>query len=326
MTMIESIRTLPMLYAVARLQIADHLADGPQSADELAAHTGAYAQSLYRVLRALATFNVFMENARGQFEMTPLAEFLRSDVPNSMRQQVLWTGAPYRWHARGELLHTVMTGETAFQHIHGMGVFEYLARHPDAAALFNDAMSAMTATYAEAAASAYDFGIFDRAMDVGGGHGTLMITLLNRFPDLHGGIFDLSTVVEGTVSRLEAAGLLDRCDLVSGSFFEAVPSGYDAYILKDIIHDWNDEDSLTILRNCHAAMNSEARLLIIERVIPPGNEPFVGKMVDITMLVETGGMERTAEQYQDLLAAAGFRIERIIPTSEASSIIEAIPV
>lgn len=315
-----------MLYVVVKLGIPDVLATGPKQVDELAAMVDAHSNSLYRLLRALASQGVFAEESEGQFALTPLSELLRSDVQDSLRPFALSYGEPWWWNAWGNLLHSVHTGETAFDSLHNMGLFEYLNQSPDAAGIFNANMTAMTAQEAQAVAMAYDFSHIQTLVDVGGGHGKLVSAILQAYPQMHAIVFDQPSVVEGTRRRLQMAGVGDRCEITGGSFFESVPNGGDLYTLKDILHDWNDEQAITILRNCHRSMNASAKLLLIERIIPPGNDPMIGKMIDITMLVLTGGRERTKAEYNALLEAAGFQVTNIFSSNLDTSIIEARPV
>ncbi len=315
-----------MLYVAAKLGLADLLAEGPKTAEELALATNAQCSSLYRLLRALASTGVFAERPDGVFESTALADRLRSDTLNSQRAFALSYGERWWWNAFGELLHSVKTGETAFSRIHGTTFFEYLGLHPDAARVFNQNMTAATHGLAEAMATGYDFSDVEVLVDVGGGHGALAAAVLRQNPRMRAVIFDQPAVLEGTASVLRQAGLLARCDLSPGDFFQAVPDGADLYVLKDIIHDWDDVRAAVILQNVRQAMRPDAKLLVIESIIPPGNEPFRGKLVDITMLVFTGGRERTEPEYTRLLYGAGLRLNRAIPLKSGPSVLEALPI
>jgi len=315
-----------MLYVVVKLGIPDVLARGPKQVDELAAIVDAHSSSLYRVLRALASQGVFTEEPEGHFALTSLSELLRSDVPDSLRPFALSYGEPWWWSAWGNLLHSVQTGETAFDSVHGMGLFEYLNQSPDAASIFNANMTAMTAQEGKAVAMAYDFSHIRTLVDVGGGHGELVSAILQAYPEVHAVVFDQPSVIEGTRLRLEAAGLDERCEITAGSFFESIPKGGEIYTLKDILHDWDDEKAIAILRNCHRSMSISAKLLLIERIIPPGDDPMIGKLIDITMLVLTGGRERTQAEYNALLDAAGFHVTNIFSSNMDTSIIEARPI
>jgi hypothetical protein len=322
--MVGGYRATQMVYVAAKLGIADLLVAGPRNVQELALATGAHAPSLYRLLRTLSSLGVFAEDASERFTLTPLAELIRSDTRDSLRPFVLSYGEPWWWKSWGNLLHSVQTGETAFDYLHGMGFFEFLEQDPEAAKIFNANMTAMTGPEAQGIVAAYDFAGIETLVDIGGGHGELLTNILRAHPGMRGVLFDQPGVIEGARDHLEQL-IAGRCELVAGSFFESIPDTGDAYILKDIIHDWDDERALHILRNCHSAMAGRARLLLIERVIPPGNEVAVGKMVDINMLVLTGGSERTEEEYRRLLEAAGFELIRIVPTRSGTSVIESLP-
>lgn len=313
-----------MIYVAAKLNIADLLANGPRSVEEIAATVGAHPRSLYRLLRALASLGIFEEDSNGRFGLTPLAELLQTEREGSLHPFALSYGEPWWWDAWGRLLHSVQTGETAFNSVHGQSLFEYLDQHLEAAKIFNANMRSMTAGEAKTLANAYDFSQTRLLVDVGGGLGTMATAVLQAQPGAKAILFDLPSVIAGARGYL-AAGSEGRCQLVAGSFFEWVPRGGDTYLLKDIIHDWDDARSIAILRNCRRAMSESAKLLLIERVIPPGNEPAEGKLVDISMLVMTGGMERTESEYRALLEAAGLRMMKIIPTGVSASIIQAAP-
>ncbi len=314
-----------MIHVVVKLGVPDVLATGPRSVDELAVTVKAHARSLHRVLRALASQGVFAEEATGRFALTPVSELLRSDAPASLRPFALSYGEPWWWNAWGGLLHSVRTGETAFDSVHGMGLFEFLDRSRDAASVFSANMTAMTAGEAQAVVTAYDFSRTRVLVDVGGGQGALASAIVRANPQVHAVVFDLPSVVEGLRPRLEAAGVEKRCEIVGGSFFESVPAGGDTYTLKDILHDWDDERAIAILRNCRQAMGPSARLLVIERVVLPGNEAMLAKRIDVSMLVMTGGRERTDGEYRALLDATGFRLKQIFPSDAETSVIEAIP-
>ncbi len=314
-----------MIYVVVKLGIPDLLAGGPRHVDELAALIGVHAPSLYRLMRALASLDIFLEDSTGRFSLTSLSELLRSGVPGSWRPFALAYGEPWWWSAWGGLLHSVQTGETAFDHVQGKSLFEFLAQNAEAARIFNANMTAMTSGEAGAVVAAYDFSRTRVLVDVGGGQGALVTAVLQSYPQVRAIVFDLPSVVEEARSRLESAGIVERCEVVGGSFFEQVPRGGDVYTLKDILHDWDDPQAINILRTCHAAMDSSARLLVIERIIRPGKDGMAGKMTDVAMLIFTGGKERTEAQYRTLLESAGFQIKGIVPTGEAD-IIEAVPV
>lgn len=310
------------IYVAAKLGIADHLRDGHRTVDELAAATGTHAPSLYRVLRALASVGIFSEDEKRRFALTSLAETLRTDVPDSLRAFATVELGEEHYPAWGELLHTVKTSEIAFDCAFGMPVWKFFEQNPENAKTFNDAMTGFTLAVNDAVLSSYDFSSIKKIVDVGGGHGSLIASILKANPKMRGVLFDAPPVIEGARHRIRDEGIAERCEAVAGDFFESVPSGGDAYIVKWIIHDWNDERSVSILKNCHRAMAENGRLLLVEAVVPHGSQPHFSKYMDLNMLVMTGGRERTEDEYRALLEASGFRLRRIIPTESPMSIIE----
>jgi hypothetical protein len=313
------------LYVAAKLGIADLLADGPVDCEDLAAATGTHAPSLQRVLRALASVGVFTEASPGSFALTPLAELLRTETPGSMRAlAIMYAEEQYR--AWGGLLHSVRTGEMAFDHQFGMGYFEYLAQHPEADRVFNEAMTGWTHQLVGAVVDTYDFSPFKTVVDVGGGYGTLLAAVLRSNPGTRGVLFEQPHVVASVEEQLVSAGVADRCTFVGGDFFVAVPGGGDAYVLSQILHDWDDERCVAILAQCRRAMPDHAKLLVVELVLPEGDEPFLGKWLDLHMLVLLGSRERTASEYDALFRAAGFKLVRVVPTPPGPSVVEAVPV
>jgi hypothetical protein len=300
------------------------LAEKPQSVAELAAATKTHEQALYRVLRSLASVGVFTETDTRVFANTAYSEPLRSDAPNSMRNGAIFMGADWHWKVWGEALYSVKTGKPAWGHTHGKEVFDYFPEHPEHAAIFNNAMTDMSMGTAPVVVEAYDFSGIETLADIAGGHGYLLAQILKANDKLKGVLFDMPQVIEGAPALLEKEGVLeDRVEHVSGDFFTSVPSA-DAYIMKHIIHDWDDERSIAILKNIHSAMNGDGKVLIVETVVPEGNEPHYSKLLDLEMLVSPGGAERTAAEYRELLARAGFELKRIIPTRSPFSIIEAV--
>ena len=313
------------LHVAAKLGIADLLADGPVDCEDLAAATDTHAPSLQRVLRALASVGVFTEVSPGSFALTPLAELLRTETPGSMRAlAIMYAEEQYR--AWGELLHSVRTGEMAFDHQFGMGYFEYLAQHPEADRVFNEAMTGWTHQLVGAVVDTYDFSPFKTIVDVGGGYGALLAAILRSNPGTRGVLFEQPHVVASAEEQLVAAGVADRCTFVSGDFFAAVPTGGDAYVLSQILHDWDDERCVVILGQCRRAMPDHGKLLVVELVLPEGDEPFLGKWLDLHMLVLLGSRERTAAEYDTLFRAAGFKLARVVPTPPGPSVVEAVPV
>ncbi|WDI39894.1 methyltransferase [Bremerella sp. P1] len=311
------------IYAAAKFNIADHLIDGPKSIGQLAEATSTNADALYRLLRALASVGIFAEGEPRHFALTPLAEPLQSDVPGSKRALALMAGDE-QFRTWAEIEYSIQTGKTAFDKAFGKPIFEYLSENPDKARIFDAAMVGIHGRESDIVLSAYDFSGVGVLADIGGGNGSQISQVLNRNSDLKGILFDLPHVIERAKNSIESAGLLDRCELVGGSFFESVPEGADIYLMRHIIHDWDDEKSLTILRNCRQAMSANTKLLIVESVIPPGNDPFGGKFLDLVMLLIPGGKERTAEEYRALLDQAGFELTQVIPTTSEVSIIEAV--
>ena len=312
------------IYVVAKLGVPDLLKDGPKSAHELAAATGAHPPSLFRVLRALAAVDVLMQTDDKRFGNTPLSETLRSDVPGSIRAFAMTELGEEHYPAWGELMHSVRTGEIAFDKAFGEPVWEFFAKHEENAKIFNDAMSGMTAQAEQALHAAYSFEGINTLIDVGGGHGGLITSILRRNPNMRGILFDSPQVVEGAKSKIAEAGIGDRCEVVGGDFFESVPKGADAIIMKWIIHDWNDEQSIAIMKNCHRALSANGKLILVEAVVPPGDEMHFAKFIDLNMLVMTGGRERTEEEFRQLYETAGFRLTRVVPTESPFSVIEGV--
>jgi hypothetical protein len=311
------------IYVAAKLGIADQLKDGAKSFQSLASACGTQPRPLYRLLRALASVGIFAEEAGQKFALTPLAEYLRSDVPQAQRALALMSGEG-QYHAWGELIYSVRTGKSAFEHIYGMPLFDYLACHPELGRVFDSAMQGIHGRETAAMLAVYDFAPITRLVDVGGGNGSLLSEVLREYPKMRGVLFDLPEVIKRARGNLRTAGLEDRCEAVPGNFHVNVPVGGDAYLLRHILHDWDDERSLQILQNCQRSMPSGSRLLVIESVLPGGNEPSFGKLLDLTMLAIPGGLERTEEEFRTLLEAAGFQLTKIVSTSADVCIIEGV--
>jgi hypothetical protein len=339
---------------VAALGVADALADGPRDVEALAAaatpsaatteiacathvpvsrwisaagggapSADARAPSLYRLLRALASVGIFAEGDDGRFRLTPLAEPLRGDDPDSVRAQAIMLGEAWAWRPFEHLLESVRTGRSAFERAHGLPIFEYLARHPEASAAFDAGMTPQLGDGAVAAD--YDFSRFGTVVDVGGGRGSFLAAILRAHPAVRGVLFEQAHVVPGARQYLDAAGLSSRCEVVAGDIFAAVAAGGDAYVLKRVIHDWDDDRAVRILERCRRAMPPTGRLLVVETVIPPGNAPSFGKLLDVLILAWTGGKARTEAEHRRLLEAAGFAVTRVVPTRSALSVVEAAP-
>jgi SAM-dependent methyltransferase len=309
------------LYVAAELGIADLLQEGPRSTEDLAQATGCDADALYRVLRFLASEGVFREEAPRRFAQTGLSDALRADAPASPRDFIRMVNEePYAAWAR--LLYSVRTGKPAFDKVFGASRFEWLAGHPDQAALFQRAMIALGQSGNEAVAEAYDFSACKRVVDVGGGHGQLLSAIVTRNPHLSGVLQDLPAGIEA--ARKGVGGPLPGCELVAGDFFAGVPAGGDVYIMKRVIHDWDDERAVRILDNCRRAMAPGGKVLVAEMIVPPGNDRHPIKVMDLNMLVVTGGLERTQEHFEQLLARVGLRLTRVIATRSPLSILEAV--
>jgi hypothetical protein len=310
------------IYVAAKLNIADFLAERPMKVEELAAATETHAASLYRLLRALASVGIFAEGNDAEFNLTPLAAPLQNGA-GSMRSMVIHMGEKPSWQAWGELTHSVRTGETAFIKANGAEVFPYYAEHPESKEPFDQAMTEFSDTVSEAVTRAYDFSPFKKIVDIGGGHAGLLTSILKANPNPSGIVFDLPATVEGAKEKIAAEELGERCEVVGGDFFAEVPSGGDAYIMKFIIHDWDEQRALAILKNIHRAMPDGGKLLLVETLVPEINEPSFAKLMDVHMMVMTGGRERTAAEYAALFAAAGFKFNKVTPTESMISIIEA---
>lgn len=312
------------LYVPAKLGIADLLADGPKSVEELATATDTHAPSLYRVLRAVASLGVFTEQENQKFALNANAEPLLSNRPNSMRDMTIFMGEDWHWEVWGKTMYSVRTGKSAWAEMHGEDVFGYFKENSEALGIFNRAMTSLSALSTKAVIEAYDFTGINTLIDIAGGHGRLLTDILEANPSTRGVLFDMPQVIEGARENVAKTKAADRVEFVAGDFFESVPAGGDAYIMKHIIHDWDDERALTILRNIKRAMNPGGRVLLVESVIADGNNQDFSKLMDIEMLVSPGGKERTAAEYEDLFARAGLRLTRILPTKSAYSVIEAV--
>ncbi len=311
--------------AAAELGIADLLADGPRTVDELAAITRTRPELLYRLLRALASRDVFERLDDGRFALTELGESLRREGPGgTVYDYALYIGEPFLQRSWEQLVPTLRTGTPSFDLAHGAPLFEYLAHDADAAARFNDAMSSHSGRDAEGVIDAYGFRAAETVVDVAGGHGTLIAKILAAVPGTSGVLFDLPQVISGVGEALRAADVADRCTLVAGDMFESVPAGGDIYTLKRALHDWPDERAIAILRNCRDAMNDGGRVLVIEMVVDPGPGGHLAKFYDLMMLVVATGRERTEAEYARLFTAAGLEHMRTIPTVGPLSVIEAV--
>jgi len=313
------------LYAAAHLAIADHLAERALALEEIARLTATHAPSLKRLLRALAGCGIVTEAAPNRFGLTKLGHALRSDAPGSARALVMTIAGDWQWGAWHHFLQSLSTGESGLIKSSGQDLFSYLAAHPADLACFNEAMIGIHGAIAPAVAAAYDFDAFETIVDVGGGTGTLLTTILKATARPRGVLFDLPDTAREAGKIIAREGLTERCTAAAGDFFAALPEGHDCYIMSHVLHDWTDEPALAILRNCRRAISGRGRLLIVEAVLPEGDTPHHGKLMDLLMLAVTGGTERNGQEFADLLSRAGFRLQRIIPTSTHQSIVEAVP-
>ena len=313
------------IHVAARLGIADYLSHGPLSSIELARLSGSHPRTLYRLLRALASAGVFHEADDRTFWLTPMGECLRSDSSTPLDGWAAYIGRPYAWQAWGHLEHSVRTGENAFRHLNGQSVWEYRSTRPDENAIFNRAMTANSRGAIEATIAAYDFSRFRHVADIGGGQGQLLAGILAANKAQRGTLFDQPHVVGKAAEVLNQHGVADRCEIVGGSFFEAIPEGADAYVMRAIIHDWDDKEAISILKTCRRAMTAEAKLLLVERVVEPPNEGLISKFSDLNMLVMLGALERTYDEYSALCRTAGFETRGTARAGSHFQVIEAVP-
>ena len=325
MRLINGYRVSQALQVAATLGVADQLKDGPKYYDAVARACGAHPTSLYRLLRALAAVGVFHETGNKEFSLTPLGVCLTSDAPGSTRNYARWIGTPGQWRPWGNLLHSIKSGESAVRFTFGTDAWTYRMQHPEEQAVFDSAMSGNSRSEAQAVLEAYDFSQFGCVADVGGGQGLLLKAILLACPATRGILFDQPQVIASADQMLASAGLAQRCQIVAGSFFESVPENGDVYVMKVILHDWDDRTSIDILRTCRRAMLPMATLVVIERVVGPPNEIPEGKFSDLNMMVQYGALERTRQEFHDLLKRGGFEITEVVPTRSPLSIIVAQP-
>jgi hypothetical protein len=312
------------LHAAAELGLADQLANVPKSAAELAGPMHVDAPSLHRFMRTLASLGVLTEQPEQRYALTALGEALRTGAPGSARATLLTLGGHWVQRSWDHLIYSIHTGKPAFDRAHSMPLFEYLAQHHDEASLFSEMMVGLHSQEPCAVATAYDFSAFKTIVDVGGATGQLLANILCRYAGPSGVLFDLPHVVADAPSLLEENGVRDRVKIEAGDFFKTVPSGGDAYILSRVIHDWDEHQCLTILGHIRKAIKSNGRLLIVEMVLPEGDTPHLGKMFDMVMLLVTTGRERMEAEYASLLSKSGFKLTRVVPTSSAVSVVEAV--
>jgi SAM-dependent methyltransferase len=315
-----------LVFVAAKLGIADALVAGPLTVHEIAARVGAHPPYLGRVLRALASVGIFAADPHGRFHLTRLAQTLRSDHPESLRNFALMLVDDYNWSAWGALEHTVRTGESAFEHVHGAPAFSWMRANPEKEKMFSASMASISVMENAAVTRAYAFGKLRKVVDVGGAHGHLLVSILRSYVKVRGVLFDQPSVIEEAAKSgfLGASDLAGRCEAVGGDFFDSVPQGADAYVMKYIIHDWDDEKSVRILQNCRKAMAEDGRVLVIDHVVAAGNRFDWGKLMDINMMVMLASKERTKDEFRQLFARAGLRLKRVVRTASSLSILEGV--
>ena len=323
MQLINGYQVSQALHVVATLGIADLLRNGPRSSDALADIVEADRDALYRLLRALAAVGVFHEDAGRAFSLTELGACLRSDASEPVGPWAAYIGRPYYWQVWSHLLHSVRTGEYAYPHVHGVSNWEYRVQHPEENAIFDAAMTGNTRGLTDAVVTAYDFSPFDRVVDIGGGQGQMLGSVLAANAHLRGVLFDQPQVVEQADKLLRGIGVRERCEITGGDFFASVPPG-DLHMMKVVLHDWSDEQALAILRNCRAAVVPDGRLLVLERIIGAPNLAPAEKFADLNMMVAAGGRERSHVEFAELFAAAGYALKRVIPTGTHLHLIEGV--
>ncbi|MCA1559258.1 MAG: acetylserotonin O-methyltransferase [Acidobacteria bacterium] len=317
------------LYAAVKLRVADHLACGPLSIDDLARATGSpstgavNADALYRVLRMLASVGIFEETSPRHFANNAASNTIRTGIPDSLYDMGLWITDPFHLRVYADAMHSVTTGQPAVEKTTGVPVFDFFRTNPELSEIFNNAMTGFSTSVIAAALEVYDFSGIGTLVDVAGGHGQVLGSILQRYPAMRGVLFDLDHVIAGAVPRLRQLGVEGRVMPATGDFFKAVPAGGDAYIMKHIFHDWDDDRAITILRNIRSAMNQGGRVILLESVLLPGNAPDFGKLIDLEMLMMTGGRERTEAEFRTLFQRAGFELTRVVPTPSPLSVIEA---
>lgn len=315
-----------LVFVAAKLGVADALVGGPLTVAELAVRVGADPVNLKRVLRALASLGIFAADPHGRFHLNRLSQTLRSDHPESLRAFALMMVDDYNWSAWGALEYAVRTGKPAFEHVHGAPMFPWMQARPEKEKMFAASMASISTLENAAVARSYAFGKLDKVVDVGGAHGHLLASILRSYIRLKGVLFDQPQVIREAASSgfINSPDISGRCEVVSGDFFESVPPGADAYVMKYIVHDWDDERSVQILANCRRAMASDGRILVVDHVVAPGNRFDWGKLLDINMMVMFGSHERTKEEFRQLFLRAGLRLKRIIRTGSPLSILEAV--
>ncbi|WRL39283.1 methyltransferase [Cyanobacterium aponinum AL20118] len=312
------------IYVISKLGIPDLLQNSPQTCEKMASLKNINSSALYRVMRALASVGIFSEVESQRFSLTPLGEYLCENHPQSVKATAIMLGEAPHYQAWGNLFHSVKTGKPAFDDVFGMGVFEYFKSHPEDAEIFENSMSSFSFSEERAILEAYDFSDFTTIVDVGGGYGEMLGSILEKYPQCQGILFDEEYVISHCQETLKKHNINNRCQAISGSFFEKIPSGGDAYLLKHIIHDWGDESAIAILQNCREVLPEHGKILVMEMIVPQGNTPSSAKMLDLNMLVMCpGGKERSKIEFEELFSLAGLTLHRIVTTSEEVCILEA---
>jgi hypothetical protein len=312
------------LSTAALLKLADCLIVGPKSVDELAQQTETYAPALARLMRFLSQYGVFEAKSLDVYALTPLSRLLCSDIPGSARPIALMFGDPANWAALGNLPYSIQTGKPAFDYTHGVGIWSYHHQHLEAGTIFNQAMTSFSAQIDHLLTAHYDFADIAKIIDIGGGNGNTLITLLSQYPNMKGIIFDQPAVIEQTRIALQSVGLQERCDIVAGDFFETVPSGGDLYFFKQLLHDWDDDSCLRLLRNCRSRMEAGKKILVVEQLIQPAGPGRSALVLDMLMLALFTGQERTEEQFRRLFASSGFALSQVIATATPFFLLEGI--
>jgi len=311
------------VYLAVKLRIPDRLAEAPRSCADLARELNVNEDALYRVLRTLASLGLFEEKGSRTFGNNLATSILRAQTPGSMYDMALWMTDPFHFQVYVNALHSVQTGKPVVEKTFGVPVFEYFQKNREESEVFNNAMTMFSGMVIPAVLDVYDFSGIGTIVDIAGGHGRVLTAILQKYPSMRGVLFDLEHVLAGARPAIESLGLSDRCRTVSGDFFKKVPDGGDAYIMKHIIHDWDDDRATAILKNIRSAMNRGGRVILIESVVTPGSQPDFAKIIDLEMLLMPGGRERTEQEFRDLFAGAGFELTRVIPTKSPLSVIEA---
>lgn len=314
------------IYVAAKLGVADVLRSGPLPAAEIAKRVGVNPEAMYRLLRTLSGYSVFAEQSDGRFDLTPMADALRDDVPASMRGIAILMGHPLLWEDWGHLISSVRTGEASLPQLRGMSGYDFLMANPEYAAVFFQGMGSISGTETEPILAAYDFSRFRRIVDVGGGRGTLLAGILRQASGAQGVLYDSAFATADSGRVLDGAGVAGRCTITNGTYFESLPAGGDAYVLKHILHDFPESDCLTVLKNVREAIAPDGTMLVIEYVLPGNNERHIGNIIDLWLLLLLGAKERTEPQYSALFASAGFKLSKAVPTTSPVSVIEAVPV